>query len=196
MQFKKRLLLNILLTAAFFSGCSSFWQPVNQNEKEFLEKIEKSSKDYADQLESLSLTYLKNPEVKEVRLTKRAKSYLKRLIKVLTANNELLFKRPESQGGEFHIIHSKLPFVFSLPGYKFFLSDGLILDYLKNESLLQAVLTKEAIKSDQLIYPRKKIIPIGYITTPEIISLTRLRNKKAFIKIMKASFTQSFVCEF
>lgn len=144
-----------------------------------------SKKDYIEHLESLGSVYLRTPGVRTLRIRKREKRYLDGIVKKIANNNELLL--PTANAIKFHIIKEKAPFVFSLPGYQFFISDGLIKKYLKNESILVSALAYEIIKSGRNLYFKNMVVPTGHLTTPEITSLVRI-NHKDRVELYKWTF--------
>lgn len=128
--------------------------------------------DYIDHLGFLSSGILKNKSIKFLRLSKSNKEYLNSIFKRIVANNELLV--PSTPEPKFYLIEEKIPFIFSLPGYQFFFSTGLVKKYFKNESLLVSALCFEIIRSGRNLYEARRVYPVGYREVPQVLSLTRL----------------------
>lgn len=128
--------------------------------------------DYSLHLENLKKSISNNPNLKFIRLSKQNNAYLEEVFSRILANNELLLEKKNKP--IFNIIDSKIPFIFSLPGYQFYFSKGLIKKYFKNESLLISAFAFEIIKSGREIYDKKRIIPIGIIEIPQVLSMTRI----------------------
>jgi len=128
--------------------------------------------DYAEHLEGLRRSIKNNPELRFIKLRRESRAYLEEVFNRILANNELLLEKKNKP--TFNIIDSKIPFIFSLPGYHFYFSRGLIKKYLKNESLLISAFAFEIIKSGREIYDKKRIIPIGIIEIPQALSMTRI----------------------
>lgn len=169
-----------LLTAILLNSCSLVKSILPRNES-IVENSEIQgdlAKDYADHLSALSESILNTEGIKVINLSKRNKEYLSEIFKRVQANNELLLPKGDPS---FYLIRDKTPYIFSLPGYKFFISKGLIRKYFKNESLLISALTFEIIRSGREIYPKRRVIPLGYITIPQVLSITRIgiKNKIA-----------------
>jgi hypothetical protein len=151
------------------------------------------SKDYMDQLSYLGSEYLNTPGIRVIRLSDRSKVYLRTIYNRIVENSELILEynvRPR-----FYIIKSKLPFYFSLPGSQFFLSSVLVHKFLKNEQLLVAALSHEIVKSHRKIYLKKAVVPIGYLSTEKMLSLTNLPlnikmevNKWTFYVLKRARY--------
>ena len=161
--------ITYLLLFLSLSSCALF----KKNEFEFDSSIyEIQSSEYIEQIANLSKVYLSSENIREIQIPKKKKKYLISLYKKLVSNNKLLLKNFFDP--KFHIIHSEIPFYFSLPKGQFFFSSGLILKYIKNEEMFIAALASEVVKSQRNIYPKKIKIPKGYTTTEELISYVRL----------------------
>ena len=129
-------------------------------------------KDYVDYLASTGDDYLNYVDTKVFNLNKNSLLYLEKLYDRLVSNNEIFFQNHERP--RFHIIKDKRPFIFSLPGARFFLSSGLIQKYLKNEELFIAAFAVEVVKSKRQIYEKRTMIPLGFYSTEKMIQLTRV----------------------
>ncbi len=132
------------------------------------------NKDYRDQLASFSGALIDNPKVRIVKIDKKIKQYLTEIFNRVVSNNELLLKKEEEYSPEFYIIDHSMPFIFSLPQNKFFVSKGLVKKYFKNESLLISALVFEIIKSKREIYYKSQLVPTGVMDIQRIISLVRI----------------------
>jgi hypothetical protein len=128
--------------------------------------------DFAYHLSHLDKSLFASGKVKELRLSRRNKEYLNSIYTRIASNNELLL--PSKAKPSFFVIKDKVPFIFSLPGYKIFISRGMIKKYFRNESLLVSAICFEIIKSGRNIYRKSKVIPTGTIGIPQLLSLTRL----------------------
>lgn len=133
-------------------------------------KLEK--KDYVDHFEHLAKDYLKSPKVKERKISLLNQIYLENIYKRIVINNELVLKK--NIFPKFHIIRSDLPFYFSLPSGRFFMSDTLIKKYLKSENLFVSLLANEIYRVHKNLYEKKILIPVGYLSTKKMLSLYRL----------------------
>ncbi len=149
-------------------------------------------------LTSLSSSYLNTPSIVQINLKKESKAYLQGIYRRISRNNELLL--PLDKVIRFYFIKETVPFIFSLPDGHIFLSSGLFLKHLKNESLLISALTFEYIKSFRGLYRKREIIPVGYITTPHIISLTQVDldikmeiNKWSYKAMKRAGYDPSAI---
>jgi hypothetical protein len=162
---------SILYFALFISisSCSLF----KKSEYSFEPSTyEIQSSEYIDQISNLSRVYLSSKGIKENRASKKTKKYLTSVYMKLVSNNKLLLKTFHEP--KFFIINSEVPFYFSLPKAQFFFSSGLILKYIKNEEMFIAALSSEVVKSQRNIYPKRIMVPKGYITSEELISYVRL----------------------
>ena len=153
-------------------------------------------KDFEDHLIALGEDYLKSPQIKTVALTKKSKRYLKNIYDRLVKNSELIFDRKDKP--QFFIIKSRAPFYFSLPKSRIFISSGLVLKYLKNEQLLVAALAHEIIKSQKSLYEKNIMIPVGFVTTEKMLSITRISldlksevNKWTYYMLRRAGYDSS-----
>lgn len=131
-----------------------------------------SSTDFADHLYSLKASFLSTPGVKVFQLNPVAKKYIQGLAQEIIGKNEIFFKNLKS--ANITIIDAAAPLHFSLPRGEVFLSNGLIAKYLKHESMLVSILAYELVRSENLLYPKQIIIPIGYVEMEKMISLGRL----------------------
>lgn len=128
--------------------------------------------DYADHLASLKLSFLSTPGVKVYQLSPAAKKYVEGLVVEIISKNEIFFKNLKS--AVVTIIDSDAPLHFSLPKGEIFMSKGLIAKYLKHESMLVSILAYELVRSENLLYPKQIVVPIGYVGMEKMISLGRL----------------------
>lgn len=163
------------MRAFFFSIlCTYFLVSCGTKQKvdPHLNQVHLEKEDYVDHLEFLASDYLKSPKVKEHRLSKSNYKYLEGIYKRIVINNELVLKKKLAP--KFHVIKSDLPFYFSLPSGRFFLSDTLIKKYLKSENLFVSLLANEIYRIHKDLYEKKILIPIGFVSTKEMISLYRL----------------------
>jgi hypothetical protein len=181
-----RPLLRAFFLLFFLSGCSTVRQLFSGEPKIVLNKEIKrdTPKDYADHLAALKKSLINNPEVNSMRLTSRNRRYLTEIFRRIQSNNELLLPKGDPS---FYIIRDKTPFIFSLPNYQFFISRGLIKKYFKNESLLISAFTFQVVKSGRKIYPKAMVFPVGQLSIPEVLSITRIPLKSK-MEIYKWTF--------
>lgn len=131
-----------------------------------------SSTDFADHLYSLKESFLSTPGIKIFPINPVAKKYIQGLAQEIIAKNEIFFKNLKT--ANITIIDAQAPLHFSLPRGEIFLSNGLIAKYMKHESMLVSVLAYELVRSENLLYPKQIIIPVGYVGMEKMISLGRL----------------------
>ena len=180
----------LTLITIFFLICSSYscssYTIFSQPETSAEQVLEKTySEDYVEHLKFQGKTYLKSPETKLYKLSKKSNAYFQSIYNKIVENNELILHQKDNL--EVKIIQSEVPFYFSLPGAKFFFSRGLLKNYIKNEGVLVACFSYEILKSLRLLYPKKVTFPKGYIRTEEMLSLTRL-PLKARMELHKWAF--------
>lgn len=149
------------------------------------EILETSNNDYLDQLEKNASIYISSNKNSIVKLSRRSNKYLENIITNIIDNNELLL--PSAKKISVYIINEKAPFIFSFPGYKIFISKGLIKKYLTNESILICALAYEVIKSGRNMYERNTYIPTGFLDTKKISTMVRINSKNRLI-IFKWTF--------
>ena len=149
------------------------------------------TKDYIDHLSALSQVYISLFE-----LSKKSHNFLESLRQKIISANRTLFQG--NSPARFHILESSIPFHFSLPGEKFFLSTALLKDFLETEDLLRSIIVFEMIKTNRNIYPKKILVPIGLISTSRILEFTRIPfeakaeiDKWAFLSLKRAGFDPS-----
>lgn len=130
------------------------------------------SKDFADHLASLKNSFLSTPGIKILTPNHLSRNYLQDLAEEIIAKNEIFFRHLKS--ATITIIDSDAPLHFSLPKGELFISRGLISKYIKHESMLVSILSYELVRSENLLYPKQTIIPIGYVTLERILALSRL----------------------
>lgn len=162
-----------LFIILFLCSCSTFRIPGKKNKQ--LAKSgyqEMSSNDFSDHLFSLKESFLSTPGVKIFQLNPTSKKYVQGLAQEIIAKNEIFFKNLKTSN--ITIIDTDAPLHFSLPRGEIFLSKGLIAKYLKHESMLVSILAYELVRSENLLYPKQIIIPIGYVGMEKMISLGRL----------------------
>jgi hypothetical protein len=181
------------LSILLLSSCSMNWLKVKPLVLDNSKIPKVLNKDYVDQLESLSIRYLSSRNVGIVKLRNSELKYLKSIVKKITANNELLLDGPKKIS--FYLIKESAPVIFSLPGYQFFISSGLLKKYFKNESILISALAYEVIKSGRTIYRKKLLAPNNEISTKKITALLRIDHderlliyKWAFIALRRSGY--------
>lgn len=167
----------LIILSIFISGCSSFQWPIlssdNEQEKILSDYQAFESRDYIDHMKSFEKTYVNNISPEHIeKISGSSHQYLSSIIKKIEFNNELFFKSNESP--QFYIIYEQTPFYFSLPGKVFFLSEGLVKKYIKNEVMLYCLLSFELVRSEKNIYEKKIIIPSGVLSTQQMIALNRI----------------------
>lgn len=158
-------ILMIILTA-----CST-----NTKSVSFPKKVAIEKNDYIDHFEHLAQDYLDSPKVREKRISPSNIKYLEGIYKRIVLNNELILEKKLEP--KFHIIKSELPFYFSLPSGRFFISDTLIRKYLKSENLFVSLLANEIYRMHKELYEKKILVPVGYVDTKKMLSLYRLPLK-------------------
>jgi hypothetical protein len=137
--------------------------------KSSLESI--SQDDYLDHLASLKQDFLATPGIKIIQNT-AGTQYLESLCQEIIAKNEIFFKNIKSVN--VNLLNQAAPIHFSIPANDIFISVGLISKYMKHESMLVSVLSYELIRIERSLYPKKVIIPVGYLELERLTSLERL----------------------
>jgi hypothetical protein len=136
-----------------------------------------SATDFADHLASLKEPFLSTPGVKVVN-NLPARKFLETLAGEIISKNEIFFKNLKKTNVT--ILNTDAPLHFSLPKGEIFLSSGLISKYIKHESMLVSVLSYELVRSENLLYPKQIIIPLGYIPLERMLTLGRLGLEEKF----------------
>ncbi|MCT4642378.1 MAG: hypothetical protein N4A33_08785 [Bacteriovoracaceae bacterium] len=142
--------------------------------------------DYLEHLKEFEQFYLSTNNEKQIPLDYASKRYLDRITKKILSENKLFFKLKVKP--VFYIIKDEIPFHFSLPGRRIFISTSLFQKYIKNESLLYCVLMFELIRSEKNIYKKNIIIPTGDLEIKKILSLLRLSIKQK-VEVHKWAFS-------
>lgn len=130
-----------------------------------------TANDFADHLASLKEPFLTTPGIKVLN-NSFAKKYLETISGEIIAKNEIFFKNLKQ--ATVTILDSEAPLHFSLPKGELFLSKGLISKYIKHESMLVSILSYELVRSENMLYPKQIVIPVGYIPLEKILLLQRL----------------------
>lgn len=170
--------LTLTILILNFASCSLISNKDGPKQKEIgLVKYQSmSSNDYADHLKAFEDFYLESPSVSLRPLLKSEKSYLESIGDEIVKNNELFFT--SGLKPQFKVVESEVPFHFSLPGLKVFISTGLVAKYLKNEKLLYSVVAYELIRSEKKIYKKAHIVPTGFMPTSRALALLRLNTSE------------------
>ncbi len=160
-----------------------------------LEYVKYAKQDYIEQLSHLGELYTKN--ITSLKLRKSQKRYLARLYKKIQKKNRRFV--PDSVAPTFFIVKDENPFYFSLPNNYYFFSQGLIQKYFKNEMSLVSCLSYMMLQASNRAYLKRIVVPIGYISTDQIISLIKLPldlkadlNKAVFWALQKTGFGGSY----
>jgi hypothetical protein len=157
----------------FVASCSTFKIPGKKNKQLTKSSYqEMAAEDFADHLVSLKASFLSTPGVKVHQLKPSSEKYVEGLAEEIISKNEIFFKNLKKTNVT--IIESNAPLHFSLPRGEIFLSVGLISKYLKHESMLVSILAYELVRSENLLYPKQTVPPIGFLPLERIISLNRL----------------------
>lgn len=157
------------------AGCGSFVIPFSKSKKDIINLgnySRTSEKDYADQMASLKQSFLSTPGVKTVSAGPVVNKYLENLCNELIAKNEIFFTNLKT--ASVIILETESPLHFSLPRGEIFISRGLVSKYIKHESMLVGVLAYELVRSEKLLYPKKTIVPLGYISLEKVLAYNRL----------------------
>lgn len=131
-----------------------------------------NGEDYADHLASLKAPFLATPGVKTFKLKPNGLRYIESLAQRVIAKNEIFFKNLKK--ATITILENDTPLHFSLPKGEIFLSRGLIAKYMKHESMLVSVLSYELVRSENLLYPKLTLVPVGYVQLERMLTLNRL----------------------
>lgn len=134
--------------------------------------------DYVDHLADAGRNYLNYEDVKTVKLREDSVNFLTMIYDRLASNNQVLLSHIDKP--TFYFIKHKSPFIFSLPKGQFFFSTALVERYLKSEALFIAAFAAEVLKSSRFIYEKKVLIPLGFLNTEKMISLTRLKPETRY----------------
>jgi hypothetical protein len=154
-------------------SCSTFRIPGKKSESFSTGTYkEMTASDYSDHLASLKGHFLTTPGIKTVKLNKVASSYIQGVTQKIIQMNEIFFKNLKK--GNITIVDSEAPLHFSLPQGEIFLSKGLISKYVKHESMLVSILAYELVRSENLLYPKLTVVPVGYIPLERMLGLNRL----------------------
>jgi hypothetical protein len=191
--------LYFLFFILIFSSCSSLnaiWGDNRALDYKKMDYGKLTDKDYEEHLASLGPIYLKTEQNNILRLNKSSNDYLASLYNNIVINNELLLTHKDKP--TFTVVKNDLPFYFSLPNSQFFFSSGLLLKYLRNEMLLVSVLTQEVVRSQRLLYEKRILPPLGYVTIENLLALTNLDvemksevNKWSFISLRRAGYDET-----
>ena len=155
-------------------GCTSiqnlFW------EKDPAKNIPKyeymDEKDYADYYRHLGKLFFETHKNKQFKLSSQSKSYIEALFEKLMASNELLFGSVRKF--QLIIIKSSIPYHFSFPDKKIFISTKLINKYMRNEGDLISVIAYELMRSANKIYLKKVRTPIRFMDIHRLMPLMQL----------------------
>lgn len=154
------------------SSCSLF-QKEDDSKNLTLGNYERiSNTDFVDHLKNFETFFLNSQNVDILQLKAKDRRYLEKLIDLILDKNRVFFTKIDD--ATIQLVRSEVPFHFSLPGRKIFLSTGLFKKYIQNESLLLCVLTFELIRSEKNYYRKALIVPIGFLNPEDILPLLRL----------------------
>jgi hypothetical protein len=131
-----------------------------------------SSTDYADHLASLKYSFLITPGIKTIKVSSNGLDYIQGLSRQIILMNEIFFKNLKT--AKVTILDTDSPLHFSLPKGEIFLSKGLISKYIKHESMLVSILAYELVRSENLLYPKLTMVPVGYLPLERMLMLSRL----------------------
>lgn len=174
------------LFALVISSCSTIRLPSVKKTQTIYKSghVAMSSEDYADQLASLKTAFLSTPGLKIIQKDQNEK-YLNEILSEIILKNEIFFKNLKQ--ANVTIIKNEAPIHFSLPRGEIFLSTGLITKYIKHESVLVCILAYELVRSENVLYPKQAIVPVGYVNLERILLLSRL-NVEEKIEIHKWAY--------
>lgn len=158
-----------IVLALVLSSCSLFKK--EKIEYPFSQKHELHTNDYMGHLERLADIYLENNKGRYVEI-KGSRRYINSLAERLIKNNENLL-RPITNT-RLYIVRDKLPFYFSAPGMKIFISSGLINKHIKNEDLFLSLFVSEFTKSNLGLYKKRRLLPLRRTSIEDLLSLSRL----------------------
>lgn len=162
-----------LLLILLVSSCTTFRIPGTKKAASLSQNgyQEMGEKDYADHLASLKESFLSTPGIKTLNIPS-AEIYIESLANEIISKNETFFKHLKLTNVT--ILQTDAPLHFSLPKGEIFISQGLLSKYIKHESMLVSILSYELVRSENLLYPKQIIIPLGYIPLERILAISRL----------------------
>lgn len=165
--------VSYLLIGLLLVSCGSIRLPVKKKSRSIGTGpyVEMNATDFADHLASLKLPFLSTPGVGTLK-NQAGKKYLDLLTSEIISRNEIFFKSLKK--ANVTILETMSPLHFSLPKGEVFISSGLISKYIKHESMLVSILSYELVRSENLLYPKKILIPLGYVPLERILALGRL----------------------
>jgi hypothetical protein len=100
--------------------------------------------------------------------------YLERIVYAVEKRNEVFFENDPKQKISFLIFKDNRPFYFSLPTGEIVLSKRLIEKYIDHEGVLLSILIPEFIRVKKAVYPKIKMIPLGFLELDKMLSIQRL----------------------
>ena len=193
---KYLLIISLFLLTSCNTPSISSWFDFRDDFRGDLKVVE--DQDYQDHFMYLGELFLKNPSIDTMQIDSQTKSYLNRIYRRIVDSNELLLGNMGEDQAEFFIIDSTVPFYFSLPGSKFYLSRILLERYLSSEELFVSMLAHEMIKSRRNLYEKRTIVPARYLSIEQMISFTRINtelkmeiHKWAYFALKRAGFDSS-----
>ena len=152
-----------------------------------------TSKDYLSHLEFIGRDFKKSHRGQIVFLSGTSKLYLEKLMKKLKRGGGVLFS--QFHIGEIVVLRNGIPFHFSMPNGRIFLSQSLLERYINNEGLLASVLVIEMIKSHKSIFKKNTLIPKGFVSLDDLDIFLRIDlntrteiNKWATYVLLKSGF--------
>lgn len=149
--------------------------------------------DYKRTLIYLGQDFFSNPENRVAELNPKSSQYLLSLYEEITSKNDDILNDKERP--TFFFVEHQKPFIFSLPGARFYFSSTLLKKYVSNESLLVAMLSFEILKSSRVYYKKSLIYPTGSVNLEQMISYVKIPveskielNKWTYRMIQKTSY--------
>lgn len=107
------------------------------------------------------------------RLSPADRRYLRSLVRRLVEGNRSLYGDGPA-GVSFHVVKSRVPFAFTLPGGRYFYSTGVFRKYIRSEGLLAAVVALQTFRTFHGVYVRRTVVPTGHVGLGEMLALVRI----------------------
>lgn len=163
-------MFKLFLLLTFLMSCSRF----NYLKKEFPFNYRNNAEveDYREHLSHIAKSYISSNKSKLIKVSNSSKKYLFDLVNRIKNNNEIIFQ--DKAEIKLYLVKDSRPFIFSLPNGYYFISRGLVNNYIRSEDIFISMFVYELIRNELTIYKKISEIPYEKSTLSRVLQVTNL----------------------
>lgn len=166
-------MIKYIIISLFLVSCAKIQYLEDKYPYNFKNELE--VKDYREHLERVANIFIKNNRRKLTKVSTYRNRYLIELVEKIKRSNEIILKRDTEL--KIYIVEDHKPYIFSLPEGYYFISRGLVNNYVRSEDIFISMFVYEYLRNELTIYKKMTVIPYEQIGLSKIMQITNLDLK-------------------